>query len=355
MKLNVYEVVNENDFKSYINIISSFDVINPFYKIVALNYLELKEDKFYYFTLTNEENKVLILMPFFLRVISFKDQEKSYFDVSSPYGYSGPLFNSEISRGYLLDFWELVDAWYKDNNVITEFIRFSLNNNHHFYSGKLIPTLSNVRGHIIEEEKQWNEFKQKVRNNYRKSVNGGLQVKVFFNEICPETIKIFYDIYIKTMYRIKAEKNYFYSLSYFENIINYSKGNCAIAIVYKENVAISTELILISGDTLYSFLGGTLSEYFEYRPNDFLKIEVMKWARKNNFKNYILGGGRTDGDSLYNYKKSFFPFNQDVIYYTGRKIINTKVYAKLNDILNADIEVEKIDTKPNYFPIYRKE
>ena len=39
--------------------------------------------------------------------------------------------------------------------------------------------------------------------------------------------------------------------------------------------AFSGEIILIAGDTLYSYLGGTLSDYFKYRPNDFLKIEVM--------------------------------------------------------------------------------
>ena len=156
------------------------------------------------------------------------------------------------------------------------------------------------------------------------------------------------------MNRKNASKKYLYPLSYFKKLFKENIGKCAIVLIYKENIAISTELILLSNDTIYSFLGGTLEDYFHTRPNDFLKIEVMKWARKHNIKYYVLGGGIDDDDDLYKYKKSFFPNDKDVIFYTGNKIINKNIYSKL---LNKKLKTIKDETKENnytnYFPEYR--
>lgn len=359
MKLVVNKISDENDFNNYLKTVESFKIINPFYKILGANISNLSDNQLCYFALFSDDETLLILMPFLIRKIPYQDEETPYYDVVSPYGYSGPLFNENMSRGYLIDFWKKVDDWYSMNNVISEFIRFSLNHNHQFYSGVLVPTLTNVNGKIIKEEKQWSAFKQKVRNNYRKSIDNGLQIKMISHGISDLDISNFYTIYIQTMKRINAGNEYFHDINYFKRIISLSKKNFAIAFICKDNAPISVELILIAGDTLYSYLGGTLSEYFDLRPNDFLKIEVMKWARDHGYKYYLLGGGRKDNDSLYNYKKSFFPNDKDVIYYTGRKIVNEKVYNKLDKILNAYVitegNEENIKTSNiNYFPAYRK-
>jgi hypothetical protein len=352
MQLIVNKIKNKGDFYKYFEIVDSFSRVNPFCKILGINLDELVDEELCYFTYGDTDN-TLVLMPFLLRKIIVTGFT-SYYDVSSPYGYSGPLFNEDMSRAYLLDFWEAVDVWYKSNNIVTEFIRFSLSLNHQFYTGKLVPTLNNVNG-IIQADKtiQWDNFKAKVRNNYRKAVANNLSIKIINDPDDLEHVKVFYDIYITTMRRLNADKSYFFSLSYFENIIRLNKHNYAIAYVYKDDVAISTELIFISGHTLYSYLGGTLSDYFDCRPNDFLKIQVMKWARKNKHSYYVLGGGRQNDDSLYKYKKTFFPNDEDVIFYTGRKVIDTVVYKKLVDTIKT-VAPHKDARGVHYFPKYRQ-
>jgi hypothetical protein len=365
MELIINKILNEDDFKLYLKRVGSFDIINPFYKFLASNIDEVIDDKLRYFTLKNEEGDILILMPFLLRKIPYIDGNQNYFDIISPYGYSGPLFNENMSRGYLIKFWGLVDSWYKKNNIVSEFIRFSLNHNFQFYSGLLIPTLSNVRGVILDEESQWNNLKQKVRTNYRKGKNNNLEVRIVYENVESEDIERFYGIYISTMKRVNANTDYFYSLNYFKNIARLSKGKILFAFVYKGNTAISGELLLISGNTLYSYLGGTLMDYFNLRPNDFLKVEVMKWARAHHFKFYNLGGGREDFDNLYRYKKAFFPNDDDAIFYTGRKVVNKDIYDKLDKIMNSDVYLEeavvveqvalvKTESKISFFPAYRK-
>ncbi|WP_435132240.1 GNAT family N-acetyltransferase [Formosa sp. A9] len=351
MELVIKQIINENDFKDYIKAVDSFNIVNPFYKNLGANLNDLLGDQLHYFILKSEHNTILILMPFLLRKINSDITQDTYFDITSPYGYSGPLFNQNLTKEQLVKFWSLVDDWYRDNNVVSEFIRFSLNDNHNYYSGTLVPTLTNVKGRIMPHTDLWNNFKQKVRNNYRKSISYNLKIQVLRHNITKENVQLFHNIYTQTMTRINASKEYFFSFNYFNNIVELNQGNCLIVFIYKEHIAISTELILISGDTLFSYLGGTLSDYFNTRPNDFLKIEVMKWARDNNINCYVLGGGREDNDSLYQYKKSFFPNDQDVVYYTGRKIINATVYKKLTQELQNQVDAP--DNQSNYFPSYR--
>ncbi|MCL5127868.1 GNAT family N-acetyltransferase [Algibacter sp. L4_22] len=357
MNLVYSKIQSEQDLSVYLSKVSLFKEIYPFYKIISGYLKEQEKEQLCYFTL-EENGNVLILMPFILREINHKVAGETYFDVVSPYGYSGPLYDQNLSRAYLLEFWKLVDQWYQENDVVCEFIRFSLNNNYQFYSGKLVPTLSNVKGHIIQDEKkQWDAFKSKVRNNYRKAVSNGLRFEINQDSTSLKHVENFYQVYIKTMTRIGAAKEYFYSLDYFKNIIKRNSDNYALAFVYKDDVIISVELILILRTTLYSYLGGTLSDYFNYRPNDFLKIEVMNWARKEGHEYYVLGGGREDNDNLYHYKKTFFPNDSDVIFYTGRKVVNTQIYKALDVAFNGPKEKGKVKSKTSskvYFPIYRK-
>ena len=356
MQLVIKELKNKSDFLELRNNILSLETNDPFDKIIVQN-SNNEKDRPYYFLFLND-GIPYVIMPFFLRNININGESTEYYDVSSPYGYSGPIYRQSIDKDTISEFWMEVDNWYKNNNIITEFIRFNLNNNHLRYNGDLEHTLMNVKGAIIDEDNQWKNFKPKVRNNYRRAIKENLSIKIFENEIIDDTvIELFHSIYIGTMNRNRADDQYFYSLDYFKELIKLNSENFIIAMVYKDNQAISTELILTSEKVIYSFLGGTLSDFFYARPNDFLKIEIMKWARKRNISFYVLGGGRLDGDGLYKYKKAFFPNDDDVVYYTGRKVIDPNVYKELIMEINtvsADVIPENI-VKSNYFPKYREE
>ena len=328
---------------------------NVYYSIEHLRHSEKDSDELRCF-LFEKNNEPIILMPFVLRKIKINEKEYPYKDVISPYGYSGPLYNDNVTTEDLTEFWSHVDIWYKENNIVTEFVRFSLSENHENYSGSLIKTLSNVKGLLLDNfEDQWNAFLPKVRNNYRKAINYNLDFKVFHkDQITKEIIKIFNDIYVATMTRNNADSIYFFSSAYFEDLILSNLDNFSIVVVYYEDIPISVELIINYKDIIFAFLGGTNAEYFSYRPNDFLRVKVIEWAVENGKKHYVLGGGMKDGDGLYKNKKSLFPKDEDVIFCTGRKIINEQVYDEL--CLASDKEyanIKKEDLKKYFFPFYR--
>ncbi len=357
LDLRVYKLKSDKDIVQY-NIHLDSLSFNPFYKIELIKpwVQNQKIEKLYYFVMS-KENKILILMPFIIREINaiISSEKSKLMDVCSPYGYSGPIFKKNIPDTYIKIFWKKVDKWYLKNNIISEFIRFNLEENWKGYNGNLLASLKNVNGKIIAEEKQWENFKPKVRNNYRKALKNNLTSTIYHQNIPDKAIKDFHNIYLKTMKRNDAIETYFYTLEYFKKFISNHPSLCAIIIVCLNDKPISTELILLSEKTIYSFLGGTDANYFNKRPNDFLKIEVLNWGRKNGYQNYVLGGGRIDNDKLYQYKKTFFHKDEDLIYYTGRKIINKKAYQKLVELKhNIDYKINDDDLNNEYFPKYRK-
>lgn len=305
-----------------------------------------------------EKEEHCIIMPGYFNSIKIGGVDTGYFDFITPYGYTGPFYSKNIPVENLEAFWMAVDAWYSENKVVTEFIRFNLFGNELAYSGKTVPTMLNIRGEILEEELQWKDFDQKVRKNVNKAKRELLTSKMYYENIEDAFINEFHEIYIQTMIRTQAKQNFFYSLEQFKNFINNNSKNAAICTIYFEEKPISSELLLVSDDSIFSFLGGTDENFFDKRPNDFLKVEALNWARLQNKKYYVLGGGYGFEDGIFKYKKSFFP-NDVVSYSTGRKILNQQIYDDLVKQVSKyrkSIELEELEgNDESFFPLYNKQ
>ena len=87
----------------------------------------------------------------------------------------------------------------------------------------------------------------------------------------------FLRIYYGTMERSDAEQQFYFKKSFFEELM--SMDNAVMFHVRFEDKIISTELVIYGAENCYSYLGGTDSEYFYTRANDFLKFEIIKWAK----------------------------------------------------------------------------
>lgn len=272
-----------------------------------------------------------------------KIEENKYFDLSSPYGYGGFIIEGEDYKKVN----ESYEEYCKKNNIICEFVRFHLLENYQEkYNGKA----ENIKHNIIRKldmnpEEMLMDFEHKVRKNIKKANRNNLQIQI---DTTGETLNNFLEIYYSTMDRNNAEQEYYFDKSFFEKL-NEMKENIVYFNVLYEGKIISTELVIYSPNNCYSYLGGTLSEYFDLRPNDFLKYEIIKWAYNKGIKNFILGGGYGgEDDGIYRYKKSFAPTG---IYdfYIGKNIFNEKIYAELVKIREEIGKIENI----NFFPLYR--
>ena len=353
---SLFDLNSTEGREKYCSVLSSQKFVNPYYLLDYMKVFSGGLERLNCFCYV--DNEKYILMPGYLYEVKSLGAENSYFDFITPYGYTGPYMSESITSEDVKFFWENVDSWYRNNNIISEFIRFSLDNNYIGYNGQLHSTMLNIKGKILQEETQWSSFDHKVRKNVKRAQKENLMCKIFYKEeITSKEIFDFFSIYIKTMERTNADAKFFYPLSDFELFIKNNPLNSVICNIYSDNIIISSELVLVSEDSIYSFLGGTDENYFDKRPNDYLKYEMINWARNNGKNYYILGGGYGYEDGIFKYKKSFFP-NDIEQYYTGRKMINKDIYYKLFELNNKDRADKGLNTldinDTSFFPIYNK-
>jgi hypothetical protein len=324
---------------------------NPYYSLELLQSNQEHQELFcFYFY---KDGTICALMPFNLRKIIINDADTGYFDVSSPWGYNGPLFSKQTVKEEEMAFWDAIDTWYGKNKVVSEFLRFNFEKNYLEYSGTATHTLKNVKGNVTDFEKVWANLKSNTRNQYRKAEKEGLTFEMHYKSISEEKIAHFYQLYIGTMDRREAIDSFYHSMDYFMDFCANNPNRVAIGLVYQNNIPISCELFLLSEDTMFSFLGGTNAQFFKLRPNEYLKITAMKWAKEFGLHFYMIGGGQSDGDNLYVYKKKYFPYDEDINFFTGRKIVDQDMYKKLVSVNHPNIEALPSNIAEGYFPKYR--
>ena len=302
-----------------------------------------------------QKSDMVFLLPGYLKPIPGFEE---FMDFSSPYGYSGPIISKNADDEFIKKSWVEVERYLKSAKTVSCFLRIGLDHQMTGFPGEMYPTLKNIKGKILSEYSQWIEFEHKVRKNVNKAIREGLKCKIVFGtELSEVELLDFYTVYKDTMVRNNAHNSFFYTIDVFKNFVSQCGDHCLFSLIYDQNKAISVEMVLISDDSIFSFLGGTLGEYFEKRPNDFLKYELINWARTYGIKYFVLGGGYGKEDGIFKYKKAFFP-NDVVDYYTGRWIISHQLY---NDILidkktkyDAENIVSEELNENDFFPAYRK-
>lgn len=313
-------------------------------------YLEKEEEALCAYYIDNETT---IIYPFIKRPIDISiGDNKQYYDIITAYGYGGPYYTGVKFEYKENHFWDAFSTWCIKNNIVSEFIRFSLfEDDLVSYPGKVELNNLNVVCDLTKSEDDiWMGFKHKVRKNVKKAKISGVTVEVDLNG---DTIDSFIDVYYKTMDRNNANNSYYFSNEYFNKIINQLRDNFVIFNAIKDKKIISTELVLVSEDRMYSFLGGTDSEFYEIRPNDLLKYEMILWGSKNYKKHYVLGGGYKPEDGIYKYKLGFEP-NGVIEYKVGKRIFNKEVYNKIVDKHIKAIGKNREDLiNQNFFPLYR--
>jgi len=351
--MKILNLSDAQDQKSYRFILSVINGKNPYYRVEFFEAFSLGLENLICFC--QDINGEYILLPGYIRNIEGHEDLK---DFTSPYGYSGPLYSDNIDQNDLHLFWQEVQTWMQTNNIISSFIRFSLNNNYCGFPGEIRITLSNIKGKILPAEDQWNHFDRKVRKNVNIAKREGLAVKIFWGyELSEELFEKFYLIYIHTLKRTNADQFYYFTNKGIWNFVRENSSLCAFAFAYDKSEIISTEMILISEDTIFSFLGGTKIETFSKRPNDLLKYEIICWARCNKYAYYVLGGGYGKDDGIFRFKRAFFP-NDIVNFMTGWYIIDNKIYSLLvkeclSKLSRSESQLRQFKSI-DYFPAYRK-
>lgn len=290
-----------------------------------------------------KQDKFIGLYPFLIKRIQGYHKDNLY-DIETPYGYGGPITNTE-DEGFNRLFEKRFQQFCCESNIIAEFIRFHpFMNNHHLFKENIWVTC-NRKTVVVNVEKDieeiWNnDISSKNRNVIRKAIKNELTVD-FTNDYEP-----FIEIYNKTMAKVRASDNYIFDKAYYNQIK--ANKNCKLMVVKKNNEIIAGGIFMGLGEYFHYHLSGSQKEFLNFSPNNLMIWEAIKFAHNNGFKKFHLGGGASDNenDSLFKFKNSF---SKDICnFYIGKRIHNEYEY-------NCLIEQWKKKTgeKPNILLSYR--
>jgi hypothetical protein len=306
-----------------------------------------------------EDDSYCIALPLLLRLIDSEDLSlpgyKDLFDVTSVYGYGGPIFSHKKLPAEFVKIFStsLIDIL-REMHVVSLFSRLhpliqidpSFNN---YFPHKVIGQTVSIDLTIPTEDQR-----ARYRTDHRQGIKR-LKKAGFY---CAEDTELtfldeFVRIYHETMSRVHAAPTYYFDKSYFERLLMHMNEMMHLFVcMQNEEVACAGVFSLCNGIVQYH-LSGTSSTFKKHAPMKLLIDFVSAWSKENNALTFHLGGGvGSKEDSLLYFKSGFS--NQRHVYAVWEKIVLPETYALLCNKKNACSNIHNSTNYSGYyFPMYR--
>ena len=295
---------------------------------VALNCFKQNSDGYLFY---NEDYGKIWINPFIKIKVPelIKENKNIYFDLETPYGYGGPISNT-TDQEFIIESNQKFINWVKENNIIAEFVRLHpLYNSTNFTDSK-IQILENRVTCSLNLNLLTNDlspFKSKVKNMLRSASKNTYAViskdKKDFNE--------FKKIYINLMIEKDAEKENFFSKSYFDNLFTLIKNNGFMSVIRSKNSEILAIGVFLNGKNSCHYHLSASKNHKLPGVNNYLIYNAALYAKKKNLQILHLGGGNQNiqNDNLFKFKNTMSTNNHK--YYIGKRINNIKIYNELKN------------------------
>ena len=298
-----------------------------------------------------EDGNQIALLPSIKRNIGAIDGLENfsgYYDLKTPHEYSAVLASEQSAELYA-KFFNALDEYCHDENIIFQFIRFNpyrqKDSEVAVQCGYNV-TLSNQQTYVDLSDSAENIFasySSSARRNVRTAIRNNLSCDCV--EATADNIKIFQRLYTAAMNRLDAKPFFYFNAEYFSTLLtdnDFSK----LIFVKNDNDVIASTILLLSKNISYYHLGCFDFSKSAYRPMDYLFDKLINISKSYNKKFLHLGGGST---TLKRFKQKFS--NLLVNYYVAHKIFDVATYQKIcDDYLKIHDGVDK-----NFMPLYRGE
>lgn len=282
--------------------------------------------------------------PFRVRKIN---GEPDYCDVSSEYGYAGPILigDEDFSSRAL----EILKAFFIEHRVVSGFVRY-----HPLLQNESI--VRNRRNIVhcgqtisVDTNKPFDEIlmgiASKKRSDYRRALKKGTTVRLGGLDDIPA----FYDVYRQSMKHASASDFYFLSEEFFKNTLTNLKDNSFMLLAEFEGIVVGASIFLFSKDFMhYHFSGKNVewSESSKANGTTVILCQAAKIASEMGIKQMHLGGG-VGGckDPLFEFKKCFSKTTNS--FFVSKDIYLPQKYNELCE------KAGKSPSECSFFPAYR--
>lgn len=265
------------------------------------------------------------IYPFLLTPVELQGEATGYFDISSIYGYTGPLATT-TDADFLRKAWGAFADYAAREKIIAEFIRFSPFNHTERFAPPDAAVEANrqlAASNLPQTEEELLQLLgSKTRNMLRKAEKSGLTAREL--EL-PAHLLLFRALYEETMGRNNAPDFFWYDDAYWENLLMLKNGLRLFGVFDKDRL-VATAMAVAHGKSGLYHLGASLGDYARLGAGN-LSLFCMSAALMQSGVSFInMTGGRTTAgdDPLLLFKKN--NATGLATFYIGKRILDKAAY-----------------------------
>lgn len=321
------------------------DIISyDFYHTYDYHHISKSENEKPILLVYSEEDKI-IAIPFLLRQVFDSD----YRDLTSVYGYSGPLVKNIDETFDNSNFKKELNAFFEMYQVVSVFSRL-----HPFLNkqGFVINNLGKIKklGKVvnIDLSKTLDEQRSQFSKTTKRYLNKTRKICLVKNEVNSKMIDVFMDLYYENMDRVNAKQSYYFSKEYFEAFANSKnfKTDILYLVLEETNEIISAAMMIKTNNIVQYHISGTRNKHLDLTPIRVLIDEMRITATEQGYEYFNLGGGLGSlEDSLFNFKASFSKDFKD--FKIWKYVVNQSSYDNLVK------QYSDLNGNQEFFPLYR--
>lgn len=270
-----------------------------------------------------------LVYPFLLTPVVIGESDTGLFDISSVYGYTGPLSTSS-SPGFLHQAWQAFDQFADQHHLVAEFIRFSPFNRNEHLAHPLATVLANrslAVTHLPSDEAALlASLGSKTRNMLRKAQREGL---VHRELDLPQHLPAFRALYEETMQRNNAPDFFWYDDAYWHHLLGLGRRGLRLFGVFAGPQLVAAAMAVAHGRSGLYHLGASLIDYAKMGAGNLSLYAMSCGLMAEGVKFLNMTGGRSAraDDPLLLFKRS--NANSTAVFHIGKRVLNTAAYNGL--------------------------
>ncbi len=279
-------------------------------------------------------------------------------DLSSVYGYGGPLAIGTPTSADLTAFQEAFLTFANDRNAVAEFCL-------------LHPALGHLQAQLLPKEVEHAYRKEvvvadltpplpeiwaRIEDRQRKAALSARKAGVVIttSDLSDQDLDAYHALYIRTMQSVGAKPFWHFPDRYFHNCRDcLGPDNVTLFHARHRGRVIASFFHIHMYGTVYYHFSCSEPDAKKLNPTALLMLDSLIWAKSAGFRLFHMGGGRTDGlDSLFTFKHAFS--GQTLPLYSTQRVLNADAYARLTEAtLLRETQAHGAPIESAFFPRYR--
>ncbi|WP_142826058.1 GNAT family N-acetyltransferase [Planococcus soli] len=329
----MYELISIREHSRWQKILDILQISDIYYTSqYFLSALKLDPGEALLFYYKDDDGEVAY--PFIKRQIN--NEDAPYFDVTTPFGYGGPILKiGKSSANLAANFRKAFIEYCNSEKIVVEYIRFHpLKENAQFFKDHL--KLSPL----------YETFSIKLKDYFSSTLN----TELAYGESEKETdlvvkklgtVRHMFEFlvlyYSAARRREEADSYYFFTNDYFETLISSMGPNLHLFGAYQDNKLVSACYILALEDKIYFHLDGSLSETDSESTMRTLLLNVAEWGEENYYAFFHLGGDFQGDQNRERKIKRRMANSKPAVFYIGQQVHDLETYNKLVYLEENDI------------------